>query len=201
MEDQKNSPDTMASSMRRRVFRPWLVITAILAATVYQLRAQGRLWWCACGQGRLWDGDIWSAHNSQHLVDPYSFTHILHGILLGWLVAWAMRRAPVIWKVAAVVGAEALWEVIENSRFVIQRYREATIGIGYEGDSIVNSLGDLLCCATGFFLARYLGFWRSLALFVVVELVLLFWVRDNLTLNVLMLIHPIEAVKTWQMVH
>ena len=180
--------------------RPWLVIAAILAVAVYRLRCQERIWWCACGQSRLWDGDIWSPHNSQHLFDPYSFTHILHGVLLFWLIAWILPRLPLMWQFTLAIAAEILWEVFENSMFIIQRYREATIGMGYKGDSIINSMGDILCCAMGFFLARYLGLWRSLALFVLIELGLLFWVRDNLTLNALMLICPIDAIKAWQMV-
>ena len=186
---------------RQRTAAPWLVLAVVLAAAVAQLHRQARIVWCACGRLNPWDGDIWSSHNSQHLFDPYSFTHVLHGVLLGWLIVWALPRVPLIWQVCIAVFAEALWEVFENSRFVIQRYREATIGLGYEGDSIINSLGDILCCTLGFLLARYLGFWRSLALFAAIELVLLFTVRDNLTLNVLMLIHPIEAIKAWQMVH
>ena len=99
------------------------------------------------------------------------------------------------------VGWGALWEVLENSQFIIQRYREATIGQGYTGDSIVNSLGDVLCCIIGFLLARQLGWKRSLVLFVMVEVGLLFWIRDNLTLNILMLISPVEHIKNWQMMH
>lgn len=190
----------LTSARRQKATGPGLVIASILVAAVSQLHRQGRPWWCACGKAGLWDGDIWSAHNSQHLFDPYSFTHILHGVLLCGLIVWALRKTPWIWQLTAALAAEALWEVFENSRFIIQRYREATIGLGYEGDSIVNSLGDLLCCAVGFLLARRLGFWRSLVLFVAIELALLLWVRDNLTLNALMLIRPIEAIKAWQMV-
>ena len=181
--------------------RPWLAMVAVLAATVYQLHRQGRTGWCACGQFNPWAGDIWSSHNSQHLFDPYSFTHVLHGVVFCGLIAWILPRVSLPWRLWVSVCIEALWEVVENSQCVIQRYREATIGFGYEGDSIANSMSDVLCCAIGFVLARYLGFWRSVALFVVTEGVLLFWVRDNLTLNVLMLIHPMNAIKAWQMVH
>ena len=191
----------MQLNLKREHLWPWLVIVITLVAAVCELRFQDRLWWCACGKPNLWDGDIWCSHNSQHLFDPYSFTHILHGVLMAWVAVWALRRAPLLWQVSAAIVVESLWEVFENSRFIIQRYREATIGLGYEGDSIVNSLGDILCCTVGFLLARHLGFRRSLILFVVIELILLFWVRDNLTLNILMLIHPVESIKAWQMVH
>lgn len=178
---------------------PWIAIVAILIVMVIQLHRQGRVVSCACGQFFPWAGDIWSSHNSQHFFDPYSFTHVLHGMIFCGLLVWLLPRLPVSWSLSLAVLIEAGWEVLENSTFIIQRYREATIGLGYEGDSIVNSLADILCCVFGFMLARRLGLWRSALVFVVVELVLLFWVRDNLTLNVLMLTFPIEAVKTWQM--
>jgi hypothetical protein len=173
----------------------------LLAAMVFQLHAQGRVWWCACGQLYPWAGDIWSSHNSQHWFDPYSFTHILHGVLFCGLLAWLLPRAPLGWRLTLAVALEASWEVLENSPLIIHRYREATIGLGYEGDSIANSMADILCCALGFALARRLGLRWSAVLFVVTELLLLFWVRDNLTLNVLMLTFPIQAVKAWQMGH
>jgi len=99
------------------------------------------------------------------------------------------------------IAFECAWEVIENTNFVIQRYREATASLGYQGDTVVNSLGDILCCAVGFLLARRLGWWRSIVLFLATEAVLLVWIRDSLLLEVLMLIHPVEAIKAWQMSH
>jgi hypothetical protein len=180
---------------------PWLVIAGILAATVFLLHWQGRIWWCACGRMNPWDGDIWCSHNSQHWLDPYSFTHVLHGMLFCGLLAWLLPRLAPSWRLTLATAAEAAWEALENSPMIIQRYREATIGLGYEGDSIANSMADILCCGIGFALARRLGFRRSAVFFVATELALLFWVRDNLTLNILMLTCPIEAIKTWQMVH
>lgn len=184
-----------------RKWWPWLTVAAVLVLTIGQLHHQGRVWWCSCGQPSVWAGDIWSLHNSQHWFDPYSFTHVLHGVIFCGLVAWLLPRVSVAWRLTGVVVLESLWEVLENSAFVIQRYREATIGLGYEGDSIANSMADVLCCALGFVLARKLGWRWSLVLFLVTELVLLFWIRDNLTLNVLMLVCPIDAIKAWQMVH
>lgn len=190
------SMDTSRTSLRAR---PALVIVAFLAVMTFQLHCQGRIWWCACSELYPWAGDIWSSHNSQHWFDPYSFTHVLHGVLLYGLLALLLPRLPWTWRLTLATAFEAVWEVLENSPLIIQRYREATIGLGYEGDSIANSLADILCCAIGFLLARRLGFRRSAMVFVVTELVLLVWVRDNLTLNVLMLTCPIEAIKTWQM--
>ncbi len=171
----------------------------LLAGAAVQLHLQGRTWWCACGGFSLCAWDIWSSHNSQHLFDPYSFTHILHGVVFCGMIFLIFPKLSLGWRLWMAILAECLWEILENSRFVIDRYREATIALGYEGDSIVNSLGDIGCCAVGFILAWRLGFRKSLVFFIVTELVLLLWMRDNLTLNVLMLLCPIDAVKQWQM--
>ena len=190
----------LAAFLRGKI-GPWAAFAAVVVAAAYQLHRQGRVFWCACGQPFLWDGDIWSSHNSQHLFDPYSFTHVLHGVIFCGLAWLALPRLRLVWRLWAATAVEALWEIFENTQFVIQRYREATIGLGYEGDSIANSMGDLACCALGFMLAWRLGVRRSVILFVVTELALLVTVRDNLTLNVLMLLCPIDAIKAWQMVH
>jgi hypothetical protein len=176
---------------------PWLAIVAALAAAVVQLRSQGRLWSCACGYVLVWAGNVRGADNSQHLLDPYSVTHVLHGFVLAGLLAWSLPRLPAAWQLALAVALEALWEVLENSPFVIARYR-ATAALGYEGDAIVNSLGDIAACGLGVGLARALGFRRAVATFALAELALLVWIRDGLLLNVLMLIAPIPAIKAWQ---
>jgi hypothetical protein len=178
---------------------PWLAMALFLIVVCFQLRNQGRSWWCACGQPYPWVSDSQGPHNSQHLFDPYSFTHILHGFLLCWLLVWAVPRWRPAWQLCLAVCVEGLWEVLENSAFVIERYRAATMAQGYTGDTIANSLGDILSCAFGFMLARRLGFWRSCLLFLVTEVVLLLWIHDSLLLDVLMLIHPFEAIKAWQM--
>ena len=152
---------------------------------------------CSCDQFFLWVGEAWSSDTSQHLLDPYSFTHVLHGVVLFWLISWFAPRLSWVWQLWLAVAAEAVWEVVENSEYVIQRYREGG-ALGYFGDTIVNSLGDIVMCGLGFILARYLGFGRSLALFVAVEVTLLFWIRDSLLLNVLMLIYPVEWIQQWQ---
>jgi hypothetical protein len=184
------------SEMKRML--PWLAIVSVLVATVYQLRSQGRLWWCSCDYVLLWSGDPWSSDNSQHLLDPYSFTHVLHGFVLCGLLALLAARLSQVWQLWLAVSIEALWEVVENSRFVIRRYREETAALGYQGDTIVNSLGDILVCGLGFVLARRLGLRLTLALFVATEVALIFLIRDSLLLNVLMLIYPIDAIKAWQ---
>jgi hypothetical protein len=181
----------------RRVL-PWLAIVLVLVVTAYQLRSQGRLWWCSCDYLLIWSGDPWSSDNSQHLLDPYSFTHVLHGFIFCGLLALIVPRLSPVWQLWLAVSIEAVWEVVENSEFVIRRYREETAALGYHGDTIVNSLADIILCGIGFVLARHLGFRRTFALFVLTEVGLAIWIRDNLSLNILMLIYPIDAVKEWQ---
>lgn len=181
-----------------RKILPWLAIAVVLAGTVYQLRSQGRLWWCSCDYLLLWSGDPWSSDNSQHLLDPYSLTHMLHGFVLYGLLALVAARMSPVWRLWLAVSIEALWEVVENSESVIQRYREETAALGYHGDTIINSLADILVCGLGFVLAGHLGTRRTLAVFLATEVVLVFWIRDSLLLNVLMLIFPIDAIKAWQ---
>ncbi len=162
------------------------------------LNLQGRVWWCQAGDMSPWAWDIWSTHNSQHVVDPYSFTHVLHGVLEFWLIGLVFRRMPLVWRLALAIFIESSWEVAENSAAVIERYRSATISLDYFGDSIINSLADIICCATGFVIAYNLRFWKSAILFLATEAILIVTIRDSLLINILMLIYPIEAVKTWQ---
>jgi Protein of unknown function (DUF2585) len=184
--------------MRKRLW-PGLVIVAISVVAALLLHNQGRQWFCSCGRLLIWVGDICSPDNSQHLLDPYSFTHILHGVAFYGLLALLAHKMSPRWKLCLAILIEALWEVVENSEYVIQRYREATAALGYHGDTVVNSLGDIAACAAGFMLARRLGLWRSVALFVVIEVMLIVWIRDSLILEVLMLTYPISAIKAWQM--
>jgi hypothetical protein len=138
-------------------------------------------------------------HNSQHLLDPYSFTHVLHGLIICGVLTWLAPRWPWRWGIVLAVVVEALWELIENSPFIIERYRAATASHGYMGDSVGNSLGDILSGAVGYILARWLGWKWSIALFIAVEVVLLVWIRDSLLLNIIMLVCPIDAIKAWQL--
>jgi Protein of unknown function (DUF2585) len=181
-----------------RKFGPWLAITIVIATALYQLHRQGRMWLCACGRLRLWVGDTWSPENSQQFLDPYSFTHLLHGFLIYGLLAWIIPRVSPVWRLWLAVCFEALWEVVENTDYVIERYRGVTAAIGYQGDTIFNSFGDILSFGIGFMLARHLGFCRTATVFVITEVALLVWIRDSLILNVIMLTYPIEAIRVWQ---
>lgn len=180
---------------------PVLIVAAILAATVILLRAQERVWRHDCGRILGWVGDAWSSHTSQHLFDPYSFTHVLHGLAFCGLLALLASRWSWGRRLCVALALEAAWELFENSAFVINRYRAATVSLGYQGDSIVNSLGDLAACALGFAIAWRLGWRRSIIFFLVTEAALMWWIRDSLTLNIVMLIYPIEAIKIWQLGH
>jgi hypothetical protein len=176
-----------------------LAIVASFAATAILLRLEGRLWICSCGKVLVWAGKVCSADNSQHFLDPYSFTHLLHGFLFFWLIAWLASRLKWSWQLALAVAVEALWEAFENTNFVIDRYRATTAALGYTGDTVVNSFGDIVCCLVGFLVAQRLGLRRSLIVFAVLELILILWIRDSLLLEILMLVVPIDAIRTWQM--
>ena len=154
---------------------------------------------CACGSIQVWSGQVCSANNSQHFLDPFSFTHVLHGFMFFWLIAWLLGRLSANWQLALAVAIEAGWEVFENTNFIIDRYRSTTAALGYNGDTVVNSFGDILCCLVGFIIARRLGLRRSLIVFVVLEVVLIFWIRDSLALEILTLVIPTDAVRAWQM--
>jgi hypothetical protein len=184
--------------MRQQRLLLWLALTLTIGVAVLLLRAQGRLWICACGQVKFWVNEAQGPNTSQHIFDPYTFTHVLHGFLFFWLIAGLLPRLARDWQLGLAIAIEAAWEVIENTEFVIDRYRQATAARGYTGDTIVNSLADILACGLGFVLARYLGVRRSIVVFLAVELVLVLWIRDSLLLNILMLLFPIEAIKRWQ---
>jgi len=179
-------------------YLPWACIFILFVIAAITLNFQGRVWWCEARDYAPWSWEIWSRHNSQHLIDPYTFTHILHGVAEFWIISLIFRKAPLVWRLAIAVGIEGTWEVVENTNTVIQRYREATISLDYYGDSIINSISDMISCATGFLIAYKIRFWRSLALFLLTEIILILCIRDSLLINILMLFYPIEALKAWQ---
>jgi len=177
----------------------WLLLVPLLIVTAVVLRAEGRLWICSCGQLFIWVNQACSSNTSQHFFDPYSFTHVLHGFLFFWLITWLAPRLNSSWQLTLAIAIEAGWEILENTNIVIERYRTATAAVGYTGDTIVNSLGDIICCTLGFIIARRLGFRRSVIAFLLMELVLILWIRDSLLLEILMLIVPIDLIRSWQM--
>ncbi|HJT27746.1 MAG TPA: DUF2585 family protein [Pyrinomonadaceae bacterium] len=188
----------MTTTKDRRRLAPISAIALVPLAMIVLLRAEGRMVLCACGHFALWVGDWCSSNTSQQLLDPYSFTHVLHGFLFFWLMALLFKRMPRVWQFWLALLLESAWEIFENTSFVINKYRTETAALGYQGDTIVNSLGDLACALIGFVIARQLGVRRSLIVFVVIEAILIFWIHDSLLLQILMLIRPMEAIKLWQ---
>jgi hypothetical protein len=175
-----------------------LLSLVIMGATAVVLLMMGRLPFCKCGVIRLWSGDIWSNQNSQQLVDPYSLTHITHGIALYGLLWLAGRRwEPGIRLVAAVL-LESAWEIFENTDFVINRYREETISLDYYGDSVLNVMGDIGTMIFGFWIASKLSVRTTLIVAVLLEVGLLITIRDSLVLNIIMLIFPSDTIRHWQ---
>lgn len=197
---KSTTPPRLQSTMSwRAALWPAIISLGFLATMVIAMRAQGRIWFCACGTIKVWSQDVWSSHCSQHLLDPYSITHFSHGLLFFVGLLLVARWVPLHWRFAIAIFIAAAWEVLENSSIIIERYREVTMSREYMGDSIVNSVGDVLCCAAGFFVAYKVGWKWALGIFALTEIVLLFMIRDNLTLNIIMLIKPIDAIKHWQM--
>jgi hypothetical protein len=178
--------------------RYWAAAFALLALTAMVELAMGRPPICTCGTVKLWTGAVHSAENSQQIADWYSLTHVIHGFLfylIGWLV---LKRNPPGDRLIAAMLIEAAWELLENSPIIIERYRHETAAFGYSGDSILNSVSDICFMLVGFALARRLPVWAIVALALAFELIALAIIRDNLTLNVLMLIAPNEAIRNWQ---
>lgn len=179
--------------------RHWIYIAGIVLATIVIEWWMGRLPFGPDGRFGWFEGDIWSAAQSQRVADPYSVTHIVHGFLFYGLLFLAARRQPITVRLLAAITLEAIWEILENSPIIIDRYRAVTIAQGYVGDSILNSVADIVMAGVGFVLARRLPVRASLALVVLAEVLMLVFYRDNLTLNIVMLAWPIDAIREWQM--
>ena len=184
--------------IKRQLMIGLLIFLAVLLVQIVAEYMMGRVWTCTCGTVKLWEGEVHSSGNSQHLSDWYTPSHIIHGFLfygLGWLL---FRRSSIALRLGLAVLIEAGWELLENSPIIIERYRAATIAYDYFGDSILNSGMDTVFMALGFFAAWRLPIWVTIALALTAEIATAIIIRDNLTLNVIMLVYPIDAIKAWQ---
>ena len=183
--------------LTRRALPYWLTAAVIVAAAIVLL-AMGRVPICTCGYVKLWEGVVNSPGNSQHLSDWYTPSHLIHGFIFYWLAWLVAPKAPLGWRLLAATLVEAAWEILENSPLIIDRYRAVTISLDYYGDSVLNSVSDMLTMVVGFLLASRLPVWLTVAIAVGFEVLTTLLIRDGLALNVLMLVWPVAAVRAWQ---
>ena len=172
-----------------------IILLSIFAVTLYLM---GQILICKCGYIKLWHGVTFSSENSQHISDWYTFSHVIHGFAFFGLLWLIGRRWPLGLRLLLALFMETSWEIFENTDFIINRYREVTISLDYYGDSVLNSVFDVLFMVLGFFLARRLPVWTTITLIILMEVFVGYWIRDNLTLNIIMLLYPMDFILKWQ---
>lgn len=175
-----------------------LIALALIVLQMLVLHALGRVPFCTCGTIKLWQSTVNSSENSQHIFDWYTPSHVAHGFIFYVALWFLFPKTPMMMRLAIAVGIEAAWEIIENTPWIIERYRSGTISLSYYGDSILNSVADTLSMIAGFLMASRLPVIASVGIVILFELFTLYWIRDNLTLNVVMLLYPLDAIRDWQ---
>lgn len=177
---------------------PYWITAAIVVATAATLLAMGRVPICTCGYVKVWHGETMSSENSQHLMDWYTPSHLLHGLLFYWALTLVAGRMSIGWRLVIATIVECGWELLENTNAIIERYRETTISLDYFGDSVINSTFDILSMIFGFWLAQRIPVWASVAIVIGFEVLTAYVIRDGLTLNIIMLLFPLDAILVWQ---
>lgn len=178
----------------------FLIIISVIMIVASVLFLMGRIPFCECGYVKLWHGVVYSSENSQHLTDWYTITHVIHGFIFYAVFRWIGKRRgwPVMLSLLLAVLLEGAWEILENTDFIINRYREVTISLDYFGDSIINSVSDIFAMMFGFFMASRIRVSLSILFIIALEVFLGVYIRDNLTINIIMLLYPLESLKAWQ---
>ena len=184
--------------MMHRAMLPYWITAVLLLATLAILLWMGRVPICTCGYVKLWHGETMSSENSQHLMDWYTPSHLLHGLIFYWALWLVARRVSYGWRLVIATVVECAWEILENTDRVIERYREVTISLDYFGDSVINSGADIVAMVVGFWLAARLPVWVSVAIVIGFEVLTAIVIRDGLALNVIMLLYPLDAILEWQ---
>jgi hypothetical protein len=178
--------------------RAAIVLAAVVAMVAVIELALGRVPWCRCGTIKLWHGIVLSSENSQHITDWYTFSHVIHGLGFYWILSLTGRRLPMATRLVLATLIEGAWEVLENTPLIIDRYRAVTIALDYYGDSVINSVSDIGAMLLGFWFASRAPVWASVLVALAFELFVAAAIRDNLTLNIIMLLYPTDAIKRWQ---